>query len=94
MKFGITETLRGPEAVADGLREQTATTTGWQVDSRHLVVGREEETAWFTDEVFMAWTDTEQRVRYEFETRWSGTLLYRDDEWVFTTMHVSTAGGH
>jgi hypothetical protein len=35
----------------------------------------------------MAWTDTDRRTRYEFETRWSGTVV--DGE--FAAMHVSTA---
>ena len=92
VKFGISETLRGGEAVSEGLREQTSTTTDWQVDSQSPVVGEREDWAWFTDEVFMAWTDTERRVRYEFDTRWSGTLERREDGWRFVSMHVSTAG--
>jgi hypothetical protein len=92
VKFGISETLRGGPEVAEGLRTQTATTTGWHVESRHLVVGEREGWAFFTDEVFMAWTDTEKRVRYEFETRWSGTLERHDGGWRFVAMHVSTAG--
>lgn len=92
VKFGISETLRGGGAVAEGLREQTATTTDWQVESHDLVVGEREEWAYFADEVFMAWTDTGKRIRYEFETRWSGTLERGEDGWRFVAMHVSTAG--
>jgi hypothetical protein len=91
VKFGISETLRGSEAVAEGLCEQTARTADWQVGSRDLVVGERGGWAWFADEVFMAWTDTEKRVRYEFETRWSGTLERHDGGWRFVAMHVSTA---
>ena len=92
VKFGISETLRGGASVAEGLREQTATTTDWQVDSRNLVVGEREGWAWFSDDVFMAWTDTRKRIRYEFDTRWSGALERRGDGWRFVAMHVSTAG--
>ncbi len=91
VKFGISETLRGGEAVADGLREQTERTTEWRVESHDLVVGEREGWAYFTDEVFMAWTDTENG-RYEFETRWSGALERRDGDWQFVAMHVSTPG--
>ncbi|WP_254830538.1 nuclear transport factor 2 family protein [Haloglomus salinum] len=102
VKFGVGEQLTGYESVAAGLREQTRTTDGWQVDSRRLVVEERDCHAWFSDDVFMAWTDTEKRVRYEFDTRWSGTLERKDSDaaddttddgpaWLFTGMHVSTA---
>ncbi len=91
VKFGVSETLRGGETVAEGLRDQTAATTGWQIESRNLLVGERDGWGWFTDAVFMAWTDTERRVRYEFESRWSGTLERRAEGWRFVAMHVSTA---
>jgi hypothetical protein len=91
VKFGISESLWGGEAVAEGLREQTETTTDWTVESSDLTVGERGETAWFADEVFMAWTDTDRRIRFEFDTRWSGTLV-RNEDWGFVGMHVSTAG--
>jgi hypothetical protein len=91
VKFGISETLRG-ETVAEGLREQTRTTADWHVDSRALAVVDGDGWAAFTDEVFLAWTDTGRRIRYEFDTRWSGTLRHREDGWEFVAMHVSTAG--
>ena len=94
VKYALSETLRGYEAVAAGLREQTRTTADWTVDSRNLTAGTREDAAgrqsdcgWFADDVFMAWTDTDRRTRYEFETRWSGTVV--DGE--FAAMHVSTA---
>ncbi|WP_159901108.1 DUF3225 domain-containing protein [Salinirussus salinus] len=94
VKYGLSETLRGYEAVAAGLREQTRTTAGWTVDSRNLTAGTRDGTegqsapcGWFADDVFMSWTDTDRQVRYEFETRWSGTVV--DGE--FAAMHVSTA---
>lgn len=89
VKFGVGETLAGYESVAEGLRAQTATTTGWEIVSRDLAVGEAEASAWFADDVFMGWTDTEANVRYEFDTRWSGSMLRVDDEWRFTGMHVS-----
>ncbi|MFB6141331.1 MAG: nuclear transport factor 2 family protein [Halosimplex sp.] len=79
VKFGISERLAGPDAVAAGLREQTETTTDWQVESRDLRVTERDDHAWFSDRVSMAWTDTEGRIRYEFETRWSGALERRTD---------------
>ncbi|MFB6296980.1 MAG: hypothetical protein ABEH56_00505 [Salinirussus sp.] len=83
VKFGISEALVGYEAVAAGLREQTRTTTDWVAESRDLTVG----TAWFADDVFLAWTDTDRGIRYEFDTRWSGSLV--DGE--FAAVHVSVA---
>lgn len=91
VKFGISKTLDGGDAVADGLCEQTATTADWGVESRNLTADRRADVAWFADEVALSWTDTDERVRHEFETRWSGTLE-RTDRWQFVGMHVSTVG--
>ncbi|WP_136715420.1 nuclear transport factor 2 family protein [Halorientalis salina] len=104
VKFGISERLVGADEIRSGLGEQTETTTGWTVESRALRVTERPRHAWFSDDVFMAWTDTERGIRYEFETRWSGTLERRTDDgspvedrnddadWQFVGMHVSTAG--
>jgi len=100
VKFGIGERLTGYEAVSEGLRAQTETTEEWAVESDRLVVTERDDYAWFSDDVFMAWTDTERAVRYEFETRWSGTMERRegapeaslDTDWRFVGMHVSTEG--
>ncbi|MCU4799130.1 nuclear transport factor 2 family protein [Halobacteria archaeon HArc-gm2] len=100
VKFGISERLVGGEAVADGLREQTETTSGWTVDSRALRVTERDDHAWFSDEVFVGWTGSDPPIRFEFETRWSGTLERRggaddpavDGDWRVVGMHVSTAG--
>ena len=100
VKFGIGERLTGYEAVSEGLRAQTETTEEWAVESDRLVVTERDDYAWFSDDVFMAWTDTERTVRYEFETRWSGTMERRegapeaslDTDWRFVGMHVSTEG--
>lgn len=98
VKFGIGERLTGYEEIREGLREQTATTDGWVVDSDRLLVTERADHAWFSDDVFMAWTDLSRDIRYEFDTRWSGTLERRDDgdlgtPWRFVGMHVSVEGG-
>ena len=90
VKFGISESLVGVGEIREGLRSQTATTTDWAVESEALRVCERDSHAWFSDRVAMGWTDTEARVRYEFDTRWSGTLA-RADGWQFVGMHVSTA---
>lgn len=92
VKFGIGERLVGHGEVVAGLRDQTRTTAGWTVESRDLRATERECHAWFADDVFVAWTDTERSIRFEFETRWSGTLERRDGEWLFVGMHVSTEG--
>ena len=74
VKVGISERLVGHDEVAAGLRDQTETTTGWTVESRDLRVTERDSHAWFADSVRLAWTDTDLNVRYEFDTRWSGTL--------------------
>ncbi|MFC5972998.1 nuclear transport factor 2 family protein [Halomarina salina] len=103
-KFGLSERLDGHDAIADGLRDQTETTREWVVESSDLVTGQQDDTAWFADSVFMGWTDVERGIRFEFDTRWSGTLVRVDDEssepdesdgsaphdWRFAAMHVST----
>ena len=104
VKYGIGERLTGFEAIREGLAEQTETTEAWTVESEALVVTERDEHAWFSDDVFMAWTDTERSIRYEFDTRWSGTLERRSGtdedavgpgagtDWRFVGMHVSTEG--
>lgn len=100
VKVGVGERLVGAEAVAAGLRGQTATTEDWVVESRDLHVGAARQDgrragdedaafAWFGDEVSMAWTDTERDTRFAFETRWSGAMVRRDGGWQFVEMHVS-----
>jgi hypothetical protein len=93
VKFGISEQLVGTDAIRDGLREQTETTTDWTVDSRALRVTERDGYAWFSDDVGLCWTDTGDTVRHEYDTRWSGTLEATDGtrEWQFVGMHVSTA---
>lgn len=78
VKFGLSERLDGVDAIEAGLGEQTETTREWVVESSGLVTGRRGETAWFADDVFMGWTDVERGIRFEFDTRWSGTLVRVD----------------
>lgn len=89
VKFGVSETLAGYDAVAEGLREQTRTTGDWRVESTALAVTERDRHAWFADEVELAWTDATTGERYAFDTRWSGTLERRDDDWLFVGLHVS-----
>jgi hypothetical protein len=91
VKFGVSERLAGYDAVAEGLREQSRVTEDWTVESERLVAGRRGDAGWFSDDVTLAWTDPRADERHEFDTRWSGTLFRRDDEWLFAGMHVSVA---
>jgi len=90
VKYGISERLVGYDAVAAGLRAQTETTENWTVGSDALRVSERDGTAWFSDSVRLAWTDSESGERHDFETRWSGTLRERET-WLFVGMHVSVA---
>jgi ketosteroid isomerase-like protein len=88
-KFGVEESLFGYDAVAEGLREQTRVTEEWAVESHRLSVDRAGEVAWFSDVVSLSWTADGERRSHP--TRWSGSLERRDEEWVFTQVHVSVA---
>lgn len=90
VKYGISETLVGYDAVVEGLRDQTNHTTDWRVDSHDLRVAQRECHAWFSDAVRMSWRDIDLDTRYQFDTRWSGTLERRDS-WDFVGMHVSVS---
>ena len=97
VKFGVGERLVGYDAVAEGLREQSRTTDDWTVESQDLRVTERDGYAYFSDTVFLSWTDREADHEYGLSTRWSGTLERRsvedeDDEaeWLFVGMHVST----
>lgn len=92
VKFGIGERLEGSDGIAAGLREQTRTTENWTVESHDLRVTEEEGSAWFADDVRMAWYDTESDEHHDHRTRWSGGLRWADDGWRFVGMHVSVPG--
>jgi len=87
VKVGISERRVGSDRVQEGLRDQTASTSDWTVDSRDLRVTQRGSVAWFSDAVTLAWN--EGGKRHEFDTRWSGTLEHRDGDWAFVGMHVS-----
>ena len=94
VKVAISQRHVGYDAVADALREQTRTTRDWAVDSRDLRVVERGPVAWFDDSVTLAWTQENERRR--FETRWSGVLETVGDDaddgaspWRFVGMHVS-----
>ena len=89
VKFGIGERLVGSDSVQAGLRDQTASTTDWTVESRALRVTQRESVAWFSDDVALAWSEGDDD--YAFDTRWSGTLELREGDWEFVGMHVSVA---
>lgn len=98
VKFGISDQLVGGSAIREGLSAQTERTTDWVVDSANLRVYSSDDHACFSDEVRLEWTDTVEDERYEFETRWSGTLELRapdsqpgEEIPLFLSMHVSTA---
>lgn len=91
VKFGVSETLTGYDEVAEGLREQSRRTDEWTVQSRQLRVAEQEGFAWFSDTVTLEWLDTVDEAEYAYETRWSGTLVNQNDEWLFVNMHVSAA---
>lgn len=92
VKVGLSEQLVGYPEVADGLAEQTATTTDWQVSDADPAVTERATFAWFYDHVTLAWTDTTLDTDYAFDTRWTGTLEANDDgSWQFVSLHVSAA---
>lgn len=91
VKFGVSETLAGYDAVAEGLREQSRATSDWTVESGDLRALEFGDAASFADSVRLAWTDVESGERVTHDTRWSGTLVRRDEEWLFAGMHVSVA---
>lgn len=89
VKFGISERLVGAERVKEGLRDQTAGTSDWTVESRALRVTQRDAVAWFSDDVALAWEEGGEH--HAFDTRWSGTLEHREGDWSFVGMHVSVA---
>lgn len=99
VKVGVGERLVGADAVAEGLREQTRTTTDWRVESRDLRVVDRDDHAAVADLIRLGWRDTAADVSYDFPTRWSGTLTRQPvdstdpdeaaTEWLFAGLHVS-----
>lgn len=90
-KVAVSTSYDGYDAIAEALRDQTRTTTDWVVDSAGPSVVAGDDWASFHDDVSLAWTETtdDEAAGHEFETRWSGTLVERDDAWLFLELHVS-----
>lgn len=91
VKLGIEETLVGYADIADGLSSQTDRTSDWTVESTSLRVIERDAFAWFHDEIRLSWHDKSTGTDESYDTRWTGTLEYRDpvDRWQFVTLHVS-----
>lgn len=89
VKFGISEALHGYSEIASALREQTRTTSEWEIESKQLVTESAGEVGWFSDVVTMQWFDQEKGEPVSWESRWSGTVCQDNGEWRFVRMHVS-----
>lgn len=91
VKLGIEETLVGYADIADGLSSQTDRTSEWTVESTSLRVTERDAFAWFHDEVRLSWHDDPTGTDESYDTRWTGTLEYREpvDRWQFVSLHVS-----
>ncbi len=91
IKLGIEETLVGYADIADGLSSQTDRTSEWTVESTSLRVTERDAFAWFHDKVRLSWHDDPTGTDESYNTRWTGTLEYREpvDRWQFVSLHVS-----
>lgn len=91
VKVGVFSQLVGGERVAEALRDQTARTEDWTVESADLRTFDRGSHAHFTDAVGLAWTVARTGQRHEFDTRWTGLIESRGGEPLFVAMHVSAA---
>jgi hypothetical protein len=89
VKIGVFSRRLGGEAVAEALRDQTARTEDWTVESRDLRTFARDGFAHFVDDVRLVWTDTRHDHRHDVETRWTGLVEPRGEEPLFLSMHVS-----
>jgi len=89
VKVGVFSRLVGGDPVAEALRDQTARTTDWTVESADLRTFDRGDHAHFVDAVRLAWTDSRADRRHDFDTRWTGLVEARDGEPLFVSMHVS-----
>ncbi|MGM0604932.1 MAG: nuclear transport factor 2 family protein [Halobacteriota archaeon] len=87
----VGETLVGYANVADTLATQTDRTSEWTLDTAGPSVTERDSFAWFHDEVTLGWVDERTHTDHQYETRWTGTLEYRDrnNGWRFVSLHVS-----
>jgi len=86
VKVGVFSRVAG-EAVGESLRDQTARTADWTVESRGLETFANDSGGHFVDDVRLAWTDTRTDRRHAFDTRWTGLVVGPDPQ--FVSMHVS-----
>jgi hypothetical protein len=91
VKVGVFSRRLGGEGVAESLRDQTARTDDWTVESEDLQTFDRGDHAHFVDSVGLAWTDTRAGRRHEFDTRWTGLVEPRGGDPLFVSMHVSAA---
>ena len=89
VKIGVFSHRLGGEAVAEALRDQTARTEDWAVESRDLRTFSRDGFAHFVDDVRLVWTDTRRDHRHDVETRWTGLVEPQGEEPLFVSMHVS-----
>jgi hypothetical protein len=88
VKVGVFSRVVGGDAVAESLRDQTARTTDWRVESRGLETFPRDACGHFVDAVGLAWTDARADRRHAFDTRWTGVVEGGDDP-RFLSVHVS-----
>ncbi|MFB6168894.1 MAG: hypothetical protein ABEJ43_08615 [Haloferacaceae archaeon] len=91
VKIGVFSRQVGGESVAEALRDQTAGTEDWVVESRDLRAFARDGVGHFVDDVRLAWTDARTDRRHDFDTRWTGLAESRAGEPVFVSMHVSAS---
>jgi hypothetical protein len=93
VKVGVFSRRVGGESVAEALRDQTARTEDWTVESDDLRAFARDGVGHFVDDVRLAWTDVRADRRHEFDTRWTGLVVPRAGEPLFVSMHVSASAG-
>jgi hypothetical protein len=91
VKIGVFSRLVGGNRVAEALRDQTARTADWVVESADLRTFDRGDHAHFVDAVRLAWTDTRTDRRNDFDTRWTGLAESHDGGPLFVSMHVSAS---
>jgi hypothetical protein len=91
VKVGVFSRRLGGESVAESLRDQTARTEDWTVQSRDLRTFPRDGYGHFVDDVRLAWTDARADRRHDFETRWTGLVEPRETDPLFVSMHVSAS---
>jgi hypothetical protein len=91
VKVGVFSRRVGGDSVAEALRDQTARTENWTVESRDLRTFARDGFGHFVDDVRLAWTDARAGRRHDFDTRWTGLVEPRAADPLFVSMHVSVS---